>query len=44
MFSEFLDAIDGKVRHIIQPDEIWREMEILLAATRAGDTGEPQEV
>jgi len=44
MFSEFLDAIDGRVHHIIQPDEIWRLMEILLAATRAADTGEPQKV
>lgn len=44
MFSEFLDAIDGKTRHIIQPGEIWRLMEILLAATEAADTGKPQKV
>ncbi|MHC4714094.1 MAG: Gfo/Idh/MocA family protein [Planctomycetota bacterium] len=39
LFSDFLDAIDGECRHMIQPEEIWRVMEILLAAVEAADSG-----
>lgn len=44
LFSDFLDAIDGECRHIIQPDEIWRVMEILLGALESADTGRSKRV
>ena len=44
LFSDFLDSIDSKAPHLIRPAEVWRVMEVLLAATRAADTGRPQEV
>lgn len=44
MFSDFLDAIDGKTTHIIQPEEIFRLTEILIGALEAADTGRVVEV
>ncbi len=44
LFSDFLDAIDGKGKHIIQPEEVFRLTEILLGALEAADTGTPKKV
>jgi predicted dehydrogenase len=44
LFSDFLDAIDGKKKHVIEAAEIFRVTEILLAALKAADTGKVVEV
>ncbi len=44
LFSDFLDAVDGKGEHVISAGEAFRVTEILIAALAAADTGEPQEV
>lgn len=44
LFSDFLDSIDGRKKHAIAPEEIFRVTEILLAALEAADRGKMMEV
>jgi predicted dehydrogenase len=44
IIADFLDALDGKKKHVIKPSEVFRVTEILLAALDAADTGEMLEV